>query len=321
MNLPTASSLERAIKCPASCCLPQIRSQGGKAANKGTAVHKFLERCLYIGRDAALEEVSAEFQPLCRQIDVDVLLPRGMKFMAEVGYAMDVYNQTARMLGEGGNRDYSTVKENELCGTADLVAVWEDQVYIRDFKTGAGFVAPASTNQQLRFFALAAALAHGKKNAVVEIVKILHNGEIACDPAEFDAGDLARIMIELQEMLSNLSNTQELVNNGSQPPLSEGNWCQYCPAFEQCPAKTALIGSFLGGKFSAETADEDLLEVYRRVRSLEKLAKKGLERAKEMVEATCEGGLLDLGNGYVYGEAPDGKWREHRPVGSTGGSR
>lgn len=307
VKLPTASSLERGIHCPASFCLPQIRERGGKAANRGTEIHRFLENCHYEGRDAALGKVQAEFQEVCSRIDVQALMPEGTEIHPEAAFGWDWSNGTARCLGFGKERDYTGQLATELVGTLDQFLVWDDVVLCRDFKSGYGYLAPAEKNWQLRFFGLCLhSFYEGKKQVVVEIVKILDTGEFACEPAELSADDHAITAQVLRGMVQDISDAQEVVNQGKTPDVSAGMYCKYCPAWEACPAKGASLQKYLAGqKFTIDA----LPAAYQLIRDLEQYAKKGLEVIKEAVDEEP----LDLGNGMVFGRSPkDGKMREYR---------
>ena len=58
--LPTASGLTRALRCPASCRLPQATREAGAPALTGTQVHTFLETVYQQGREGALQAVTDE---------------------------------------------------------------------------------------------------------------------------------------------------------------------------------------------------------------------------------------------------------------------
>ena len=71
-SLPTASSLERAIACPASVALPQIFS-GGIDAERGSAIGKFARDVLAREPfEVALERVPRkDWRATCEALDWD----------------------------------------------------------------------------------------------------------------------------------------------------------------------------------------------------------------------------------------------------------
>lgn len=311
MKLPTASSLERAVHCPASFALPQIRERGGRAANRGTVIHKFIENCHSMGRDEALSRVPAEFQDVCSRIDINQLMPENCEIRAEVGYAYDFVAGTARCLGFGKGRDYSDLRPTEIGGTLDQELIWPNAVLARDLKTGYGYLAPTATNFQIRFFALCHSKVYPGRQSVGELVKILDNGDFACEPAEFHEDTHWRTHLTIVSMVAQIADAQELVNEGRQPDVAEGEWCKYCPAFEACPGKVGLIQRYLGCNLVVNY--ENLPAAYKLIRDLENLAKRSLEKVKEFIGDE----MLDLGNGMVYGKSPvDQKYRAFRKSGN-----
>lgn len=71
-TLPSASALDRAIACPASVAMgPQINSSS-TAADRGTAIHLYLEQCA-LGIANPLAGVPSEYHEVCLAIDVDAL--------------------------------------------------------------------------------------------------------------------------------------------------------------------------------------------------------------------------------------------------------
>jgi len=70
IRLPTASSLDRAMACPASCVLPATDAPSS-AADRGTAIHAYLQMLTEVWTpEEALGETPSELHPLCRRIDI-----------------------------------------------------------------------------------------------------------------------------------------------------------------------------------------------------------------------------------------------------------
>jgi hypothetical protein len=295
------------MACPASFALPQLVEAPGEHANKGTAVHRFLYQATVLGRDQALAEVPEEFLPFCAAIPWANIKPGDeSEFHAEQAMFWHTTEGVGLLDGKPGERDYTQAPEGAIVGTVDLLIVWDDMVYVRDYKTGHGPVPPAKYNEQLLFFAYVASRIWQRERAVVEIVRMGDGGQVTCDSEGLDADDLLRVGNRLQAMMFKLAVARDQVEAGD-PDVAEGSWCTYCPAQDKCPAKTSLIRSFVQkGDGILEACD--LRAAYTLIRKLERLAKRGLERVKELVG----GEPLDLENGYVYGLASDGKFREFR---------
>lgn len=65
----TASQLKRIKACPGSQHLPHV-NESSAAAERGTAVHQFLEDCAAWGRAKALSKVPDKYRDICESIDV-----------------------------------------------------------------------------------------------------------------------------------------------------------------------------------------------------------------------------------------------------------
>lgn len=238
MKKPTASSIERALACPGSLALPGVYTSS-RAAERGTAIHEYLE-AVQGGADpeAALEEVPEDWRPVCAAIELD-RLPQGLA--AEVAFAYHLNDGTGRELGCRLGRRYEGTEEWELPGTADVVGLSEDAVYVGDYKTGWVEPTPAERNGQLLFLALAAARAYGRDAAVVEIIRIKENGTPWRDRAELDELDLDAFAAELGQLRARAAAAHEQVALVGDPDVHPGPHCKYCPAFSRCPSKRDLL--------------------------------------------------------------------------------
>ncbi len=243
--LPTASQLDRALNCPASCALPQVRTQSA-AADFGTGVHRFLERAHAIGRDEALAEIpeDASHRALCEQLPLDELPAGGRR---EVSFAWDMTSGQARVLGS--HRDYSTVTDSELCGTADMIGTVDGVGVAVDWKSGRHVGDPA-TSGQLQFLSLALAQAFGVDEVRASFVYLRDDGTFYRDEVTFDGFDLAAFAERLRALPARIAAARERIDSGRAPDVSNGPWCRFCPAAAACPAKVALARSF-GGELAA----------------------------------------------------------------------
>lgn len=296
VKLPTASSLDRAIKCPASCVLPHVITRPGKAANKGTAIHVYLENVGKVGPEDALAMVAEEFRGLCSAIDIRSLPTDPSLFASEMAVAWDYVTGKGRLLGQGKNRDYSGVAATELTGTADVISWAEGLVVVADYKSGFGYVPPARWNPQLRFLALAASSALGVRRARVAVIKVREGAEPEHDVAELDALDLDEYAGQLKRTMTAIFAREAEVLAGRSPDVKEGGWCKYCPAFVHCPGKVALL-SAIAEKGPGALAAEDMPEVYRRVRSLQSLSEAAMDRIKELARREP----FSIGDGMMFG--------------------
>ena len=233
----TASSLDRIASCPASAALPQVQTTSDAAA-RGTAVHLYLER-IASGElpEEAMESLEGDVRALCEAIDLD-RLPKGTS--PEIAYAYDVVTGQARELGRRLGRRYTGIASTEIAGTADAVGVGPHSVFVGDYKTG--WSAPkARDSLQLRFLALCAARVYQREAAVVEVIRIRSNGSPWRESAALDVLDLDEVADGLVNLLLRVRRAQEIVAEGRLPDVSEGEHCQFCPAWPSCPAKATML--------------------------------------------------------------------------------
>lgn len=238
--LPTASSLDRALACPASCALPQVKTTSEHADN-GTAVHAFIVRAREVGRDAALAEVPEESRDFCAQLPLDEL-PAGGRH--ELAYAWNYVTGEARILGCGTSRDYSDVTPEEYCGTADLIGAKDGRGVVDDWKSGR-YVGEPGTAAQLLLAALAlVSIDPSMEEVEVAFFYLRDDGTFFPDRAIVDRFDLAAFAERLKELPRRIEHARQVIESGRQPDVNNGPWCRYCPAAAACPAKTALARSF-----------------------------------------------------------------------------
>lgn len=237
MSHATASQLDRVFACPASAVLPQIEHGTSEAAERGTAIHRFLAT-----GELPVEKTALE---ICEALDLSALPVDRSKWSAEVSLALDLDTGAARELGRMLDRNYPPTKATEQIGTADALGIADGgaTVVVIDAKTGHGRKTPASRSQQLRFLAVAAARAYGCHQARVALCHIKDDGGAWWQWHELDAFALEEAFIALRRLRHQIS---ALAKVASARPLGTGDvrtgeHCVYCPARLACPAKTAVI--------------------------------------------------------------------------------
>jgi PD-(D/E)XK nuclease superfamily len=185
----TASTLTRLRACTASAVLPKAENHN-VWADAGQDEHETLAE---FGDDHQFAH----------------LLP--LQARAEVKLAYDVASRQGRVIGEGAGRDYGTPGPFEIVGSCDVLGVELRRVVILDWKTGFADVEPAATNAQLWFYALAAARALGKDEALVRIV-YTQTGRV--DDYEIDALELAQFASDLERLHVKVAALQESKRRG-----------------------------------------------------------------------------------------------------------
>lgn len=229
----TGSRLPIASRCLGAVVLPGVHTTSD-AAEAGTGRHTYLRRVAEVGRDAALAEIPADapWRSTCEGIAVDEI-PSGRW---ETAYAYHPATDTARVLGADMARDYSAATDDEVTGTADLVATYEGYPWVIDFK-GSEAVDPASINLQLGFYALAHTRTVGADAARVSLCYVHSDGRLEWDHAELDGWDLDAIASRVRDLWTR---ARELRATGQTPDLRAGLHCRYCPAMPMCPAQVTL---------------------------------------------------------------------------------
>jgi hypothetical protein len=296
-HLPTASALQRAFLCPASEALPHSKSTS-EYAERGTVVHAFLENAHKIGRDRALEIVTDDdVRQMCAALPLDELPSGGDR---EIAIAWDYDTDIARILPSDGARDYSAASAREFVGTADYVGRDPEGVVVVDFKTGHRFLGPAKSSRQLRFLALAGARLTGIDAARVAYFFLRDDGTYGASWATFDVLDLAEIGAEMAGLAERLRNARP-------DDVHEGSHCDFCPAFNSCPAKMTHALAIGTGTANAELAsiearleelsDERLGEAYARLEAFYAVA----DRVKETIRKRAAMREVPLSDGRVLG--------------------
>jgi hypothetical protein len=255
-RMPSASSMDRADRCPPSHWLPLDRITSPYAIG-GNGVHDFIV-CFFAvylldkaagvapARKAALEKVPkvAPHRGLCEALPLEAL-PEGGKL--ELAFAYNPQTDTARVLGVNIGRAYSEhgALPHEICGTADCVGKVGDVLHIYDWKSG---WLPVGA-WQLRFLALAAARALGMSRVRVANWYLREDGRIFEDDdsvAEFDALDLDDIADDVRRVLSKVGVSQGLDEGGHLHNLSAGDWCRWCECKASCRLQVGLVKASFG---------------------------------------------------------------------------
>lgn len=300
----TMSSSARAEACAPSTFLPRIEETASYAAERGRAIHAFLCAVANIGREKAVEAMPDTFRAECEVIDLERMphaTPDAWAF--EVGLAWDWETDTARELFRNtDSRDYSGKRPTELCGTADVLGVTGDSVIVLDVKTGYFPLGAPEKSLQLLSYAVAAARAYGKANALVGWIRLRD------EQPYFEQAFVS--MLELDQAAARMRATVDAAMAGemlfgldpSTLALTVGPHCKFCPSFRVCPANVSLLGELVrvGDRkqnlpvLDASTAPQILMRA--------EAAQKVLDQVVETVKTYAESHPFDLPNGDRYGK-------------------
>ncbi len=156
------------------------------------------------------------------------------KLAAEVAFAWDPEADTAKVLGHGLGRDYSS-GDGLLCGSADLIAVsrFTKTGYVGDWSTGDG----SKKGPQLRTLALMLARAEGLESVTVEALEVSAEGVRHVCTETLDEFALAAIAGEIAESL--------VIDSGVRPQPGAHCTEMYCPARVTCPAAREIVDALI----------------------------------------------------------------------------
>lgn len=236
--LGSASVLDRTLECPASAQLPQtapIHPNAETAAEWGTAVHTLLET----------GEVTAGHEAKLREIDISKtiapLVPAAGK---EVAMVWRGETGLVDVLGNGLGRDYGTLGEKDVSGTADVILTGYKTLEVFDYKTGKVTPDPAESAQLHHLAMMAAKLRPAVEVVVAGFQKIRFDLRKKKDPVTVrdEYTVLTRVELDLHERrlkraLVKAEQVREDIAAGREPEVKEGRYCFFCPARLECPAK------------------------------------------------------------------------------------
>lgn len=286
--LPTSSRVELAMKCAASWTLPHVIEDAGEPAERGTALHAYLA-------DPAhdLAKVPEEWREAAQNVDVS----RWPAMAAEVAFSWDHETGEARELGRNIGRAYAKSRlPTVFAGTADLVGVGEDVVFVGDLKTGRAVQSPPAEHGQLLMLALAAARAYGKAKARVALAHLTPDtGKVFWEHADLDAWDLDLV----EQALRDLASSIEAARSAAVPVVRSGEHCRYCPARFSCPAQVGLVRMLVGAPpedLTTKTAAEAIALLVQVDETSKQLWKQ--------LDALAREQPITLPDGRVYGLVP-----------------
>lgn len=314
MNI-TPSQLARVANCPRSETIAHTL-ETTEPAHLGSVAHRYLCNVLLYGRDQALE-MEADDGYWLQGIDLTRLPAiHPEQYAPEVAFAWNPATGKARELGRNLTRAKARKMRlpGEMVGVADVVGVTEKAAIVHDYKTGWGWIEPASVHLQVLTYGLMAALAYGKDEAEVSILRARRDGFVWFDTYRVD---FWRLQDHAAEVIKILANVEEVVLKAQKgeplKPFHEGPWCNHCPARMRCPTKTYQLAALADPALAPDGltqssrwhneidfSDEQLPLVWERIGFAERM----LERLKNEVKERAAKKPIPLGGGYVLG------WKE-----------
>jgi len=226
---PSASSLDRAVRCTASAVLPQTREQTSAEAQTGTLIHEYLRYAVPGPARAPHESVAKR----CLAIDLADIRCGGTVIRVEAAFAYDVLTGRVREIESDKDRDYSSCSESEVPGTLDLLLASPEGIpHAIDYKTGDELKIGAAKNLQLRFAALVASyLFPAAPKIKVSFCYIGYNGQLRWDTAELDEFEL----IDTRDELRAAYKRWQFARSTGQVSTNPGPHCKHCASVRHCP--------------------------------------------------------------------------------------
>lgn len=240
--LGSTSRLARNLACPAACILREEARPPGKAAARGTRIHRFLELAPE-DKELALRAAGPN-KRTCEKIDVTTIAGNYTPIdLRERPFVFHADTVTATALDKPDReRDYGKLREEDVPGTADVVIVGFSTVEVVDYKTGRHPVFPrdpdtGKPNTQLLHLATMVGMSIAKhaKQFVLTIQQLMSQGRFKTTSTTVDRFDVEEHAERVHKHLDVVRTEYEAYQNGTHPKTVVGNHCQYCPAQLNCP--------------------------------------------------------------------------------------
>lgn len=229
------------MNCAASAVLDRVWSESSTHAARGTAIHDHLYRMAQgMPEDESLAIVDIDHRDAAKICDTTALAD-DLTLSPEVALAYRPADDTARLIGQGLARDYSTVGPDEIPLTIDLAGRRQDHAVVRDYKTGHRNVTRAGTNWQLIGAALAVSRTFDLDEVEAEIIYVRPGRDVYRDTARLTGLELAGYAAELRASMARVERDRARHAAGEHVEPTEGSWCQYCPSKWTCPAKIGTL--------------------------------------------------------------------------------
>lgn len=301
-HVATGSGIERHMNCAASAVLDRVWSESSTHAARGTAIHDHLYRMAQgMLEDESLALVDLDHRDAAKTCDVTALAD-DLTLSPEVALAYRPADDTARLIGQGLARDYSTVGLDEIPLTIDLAGRRQDHAVVRDYKTGHRNVTRAGVNWQLIGAALAVSRTFDLDEVEAEIIYVRPGRDVYRDTARLTGLELAGYAAELRASMARVERDRARHAAGEHVEPTEGSWCQYCPSKWACPAKVGTLR--LGLDIAASKAPIPAGDVVK-ARELLRVARRQIEALeRKLDDALSEPLLLSVepdGTGNYYG--------------------
>lgn len=298
----SASSSHRWLHCPPSARLAeQLPNEGSPYAAAGTLTHALAE---LKARKYFLEPMSTRtYNTRVKKLKADPAWDPGMdaatdlylEHLKEIAMRFDA----PPFVALESRVDYSNVAP-EGFGTADCLMISRHNLYVVDYKNGAGVDVPAEHNSQLMLYALGALHTYGI--IFGDNIRTIHLHIVQPRAGGVKTWSLRRQ--ELQDWGENVVKPAATLAYAGKGDFCPGEWCDsaFCPARARCAARARALLTLeaeAAGQEPALLTDAQLGDALTRALALEKWVKS----LKEHAEKTLLGGGLVPGFKLVEGRS------------------
>ena len=235
------SAADRWMICPGSVHLIDtrgIKSKGGEAANRGTAIHTLSEKAL------------KDNLPCNGFLGVKI---EGIKVTQEmIEIAQTYVDYVAAASGDKFYEQKVTVDEliPDCWGTADTVICRPEKLTIADLKSGSGFRIEAFDNRQLLIYALGAYFKYDWIYDFKEITMVI------VQPPLDNISTWTVTVDELMLFKKDLVEAKERIDNQKDLFVMTPKGCQWCPAKFVCPSHLEIANQAAQVDFKTKIPDD-----------------------------------------------------------------
>lgn len=243
----TASCLHRTLECPVSQLLPHTAevSEKAKAAGvRGTELHRYYE---LEGENQAWKELPDEYKTEAKAMQNQYFASKARGALKEIKYKFDCKTGAVTTLLAEGHRNYGTVEDWEITGTADVCVAGHYTVECWDLKTGRDnrkYKDPKEleSNEQLLFGALCTwrrFAPHARYFHLGIQHWPLRKRDFKTQPEDYHCIVDRAVLWEFEDRLrrswEHAKQVKEAFEKREQIKAKVGEWCRFCPAQPSCP--------------------------------------------------------------------------------------
>lgn len=302
--------------CPPRAAFPQCREAAGEAAARGTALHLFAQQCIEDpgNRNTHLAAVPLEWRETARGMNLNLALDGIVVEGCEVAFALDVKNQTCRMIGKDIDRKYAeTLAANgqpplslyEIPFTVDVHGAINGVPVELDYKSGQ-YVGEVEEHGQRRISAAGLMFFYEVDEVISRIAYIKEDGDIIPDGYSFTVFDAYDTCEKMVTAVDAVVASRALFDQGKIPNVypDREKQCRYCPAFDYCPFWTNLVRAAVGEAATLPTVEQLTAEQRGQAMDHVKDVMKAFKALEDKLKAAAYKAPLPIDDTYEFRAEP-----------------